>query len=154
MLDMAVSLRKPWPNEKDALTALCLRSKAYWGYDADFMRMCTQELQITDQSLNGKIIVAELNGSVAGLAEVNIKGDEGEIDKLFVDTSCMGNGVGRHLLDWCLAIARAADVKGLRIEADPGAVPFYQRMGAVQTGEAPSGSLPGRMLPVMHLNLR
>ena len=33
------------------------------------------------------------------------------------------------------------------IEADPDAAPFYRRMGAQDVGLAPSGSIPGRMLP-------
>jgi hypothetical protein len=35
----------------------------------------------------------------------------------------------------------------MTIDADPGAVPFYERMGAVPAGLVPSGSIPGRFLP-------
>jgi hypothetical protein len=35
----------------------------------------------------------------------------------------------------------------MAIEADPDAAPFYRRMGAKDSGFAPSGSIPGRMLP-------
>jgi hypothetical protein len=35
----------------------------------------------------------------------------------------------------------------LLIEADLEAAPFYRRMGAHDYGLAPSGSIPGRMLP-------
>nr|WP_211354784.1 hypothetical protein [Stackebrandtia albiflava] len=38
-------------------------------------------------------------------------------------------------------------------DADPGAEPFYRRMGAVRIGEAPSGSVPGRVLPRMTVRL-
>ena len=41
----------------------------------------------------------------------------------------------------------------LRIEADPNALGFYQAMGASQIGEAPSGSIPGRTLPVLLVTL-
>ncbi len=30
--------------EAVSLTALCLRSKAHWGYDAAFMRLCVPSL--------------------------------------------------------------------------------------------------------------
>jgi hypothetical protein len=33
------------------------------------------------------------------------------------------------------------------IEADPDAAPFYRKMGAKHCGFAPSGSIPGRVLP-------
>jgi hypothetical protein len=39
------------------------------------------------------------------------------------------------------------------IEADPGAAPFYERMGAHYAGLAPSQSIPGRMLPRMLVEL-
>jgi hypothetical protein len=39
------------------------------------------------------------------------------------------------------------------IEADPGAAPFYERMGAHYAGFAPSKSIPGRMLPRMQMEL-
>jgi hypothetical protein len=41
----------------------------------------------------------------------------------------------------------------LRIEADPNAVGFYRAMGAEQIGEAPSGSVPGRSLPLLAFKL-
>ena len=39
------------------------------------------------------------------------------------------------------------------IEADPGAAPFYERMGARYAGFAPSKSIAGRMLPRMQMEL-
>ena len=52
-----------------------------------------------------------------------------------------------------IATARASGARTLRIEADPYAEPFYQAMGAMRIGETPSGSIPGRMLPLLHLTL-
>jgi hypothetical protein len=39
------------------------------------------------------------------------------------------------------------------IEADPDAVGFYRRLGAVDYGTAPSGSIPGRLIPRLKLRL-
>jgi hypothetical protein len=39
------------------------------------------------------------------------------------------------------------------IEADPGATPFYERMGARHAGFARSQSIAGRMLPRMQMDL-
>jgi hypothetical protein len=44
-----------------------------------------------------------------------------------------------------LAISQGAH--RLSVEADPGAAPFYRRMGAQDVGLAPSRSITGRMLP-------
>ena len=36
--------RKPKTGEGESLTALCVRSKAHWGNDAEFIRLCTAAL--------------------------------------------------------------------------------------------------------------
>ena len=50
-------------------------------------------------------------------------------------------------------IAREAGYTSLLIEADPNAVGFYEAMGADRIGEVPSGSLPGRTLPLLVFRL-
>ena len=62
-------------------------------------------------------------------------------------------GPGRKLLDWAKATARAAGAPALVIEADPDAAEFYRRMGAVDDGVVPSGSIPGRLIPRLNLPL-
>ncbi len=37
--------------EAASLTALCLRSKAHWGYDAGFMGLCVPSLTVSDARL-------------------------------------------------------------------------------------------------------
>ena len=39
----------------------------------------------------------------------------------------------------------------ITLEADPGAEPFYLAMGARRCGSIPSGSIPGRPLPVLEM---
>jgi hypothetical protein len=42
----------------------------------------------------------------------------------------------------------SAAPSGLTILADPNAAGFYERNGAVRLGEAHSGAVPGRLLPL------
>jgi GNAT superfamily N-acetyltransferase len=72
---------------------------------------------------------------------------------MFVEPSAIGLGVGKALLDWATAAARALGAHALTIDADPGAVGFYKRMGATEYGSAPSGSISGRMLPRLQVVL-
>lgn len=145
-----IVLRAAASHELTDLNALCLRSKAYWGYDPAFMAACVPVLTLTDADLHGDLLcVAERDGSVAGLAQLSFDPDTAEIDRLFVDPDAMGAGVGRALFAWCVDTARVREERKLRIEADPGAVPFYERMGARVVGQAPSDAVAGRMLPVL-----
>ena len=52
-----------------------------------------------------------------------------------------------------LATARALGAVRMIIEADPGATPFYERMGARHAGFVRSQSIAGRMLPRMQMYL-
>ena len=137
-----------------ALSDLCLRSKAHWGYDAVFLAACRAELTLTPRDLEESSVgvIHGTTGPIA-IAQVSVDGSEAEIDKLFVDPAAMGRGLGRILFDWIARTARANGATRLRIEADPDAKPFYERMGATITGTAPSGSIPGRALPRLTLDL-
>ena len=147
-------LRTPRIDEATALTELCLRSKAVWGYDDDFMRACRAELTLTASSMQSSLLkIAEIDGQLAGVAQVTVKGDRADLDKLFVEPARLRCGTGKTLFDWARAAARDSGAAVLMIEADPGAAEFYRRMGAVDDGTAPSGSIPGRVLPRLRLTL-
>lgn len=149
-----LQLRPARADESAMLTDLCLRSKAVWGYDNAFMQACRAELTLTPVDLQKTgVQVAERNGAVVGLAQVSVAGHEASLDKLFVEPSALHTGAGRRLFEWCVTIARAQGARMLAIESDPGAAAFYRRMGARDAGFVPSGSIPGRQLPLLKLEL-
>ncbi|WFU19852.1 GNAT family N-acetyltransferase [Bradyrhizobium sp. CB3481] len=149
-----LALRPARPEEGAELTELCLRSKAVWGYDDAFMAACRKELTLTPASIRAsQVQVAELDGRLAGIAEVKSAGRTAQLEKLFVEPAMLRTGTGRRLLDWAKAAARAAGATALVIEADPDAAEFYRRMGAVDDGLVPSGSIPGRLIPRLNLLL-
>ena len=134
--------------ELPALSALCFRSKAVWGYDNDFMEACRRELSIDPCDLRyTSIAVAEHDGGIAGVAQIKVTGREAGLLKLFVEPTVLRSGIGRALFAWAADLATSQGADRLLIEADPDAAPFYRRMGAQDVGMAPSGSIPERMLP-------
>lgn len=147
-------LRSAELDELPGLSDLCLRSKAHWGYDSAFMAACVPVLTLTQADLDaGPLVVADSHGRAAGLAQVTGETNAMEIDLLFVDPDFMGTGCGRILFDWCARTATGLGAKKLRIEADPGAVPFYEKMGANRVGDVPSNAIPGRRLPLLEVSL-
>ncbi len=128
-----------------------MRSKAHWGYDAGFMEACRAELTIRP---GDDVIVAELDGTLAGLAQIDLTADPADLAKLFVDPSFMARGLGRVLFMRCVSRARHKGLNRISIEADPGAASFYEAMGAIPVGTAPSGSIPGRVLPMLEYRIR
>ncbi|MEL7368219.1 MAG: GNAT family N-acetyltransferase [Myxococcota bacterium] len=144
-----MKLRAPTRDELPALTDLCIRSKAHWGYNSAFLAQCRAELTLTSDELKKtKVAVAEDDlGRILGVAQVIQEGADAWVEKLFIDPEHMGEGAGRFLYGWCVRTARDVGAGRLIIEADPDAVGFYARMGAVRQGDVPSGSIPGRRLP-------
>ncbi|MCP8708775.1 GNAT family N-acetyltransferase [Streptomyces sp. AC04842] len=143
-------IRNARPDEAGELTELALRSKAHWGYDEAFMASCREELTVRPSEVAGRrTALAERDGRILGFTTVDGSPPEGALGMMFVDPSALGQGMGRALFAHALATARAAGFRRLTIDADPNAEPFYRAMGAVRIGETPSGSIPGRVLPLL-----
>lgn len=136
------------------LTAICLRSKAHWGYDAAFMEACRDELTLRPEDLlQGQLMLCEEAEQPLAVAQMMPQGEVAELVKLFVRPEAIGRGVGRELLVWAIGAAREAGAARLECDADPFAEGFYQQAGFRCVGEVPSGTWPGRMLPRMVLML-
>ena len=148
-----IALRDARPDELDALSDLCMRSKAVWGYDAAFMAACRNELTLTTADLATSLQVATDHDALIGVAQMEVDGDMAHLLKLFVAPDRLRDRIGTRLLAWSMEMASALGACRLVIQADPGAVAFYRRHGARPAGSAPSGSIPGRMLPRLMIEL-
>lgn len=147
-------LRPARPGEAAALSALALRSKGHWGYDAAFLEACRAELTLRDDELAARrTLVAELDGAVAGFGTLEGAPPYGELGMLFVDPGAIGRGLGGALLAALVTAARDEGFARLAIDADPYAEAFYLAHGALRVGEVVSGSVPGRVLPQLELEL-
>ncbi len=141
-------LREPKPDELAALSALCLRSKAHWGYSADMLKAFEAELTVTPQDLaEDAIMLAEDKRGVAGLVQLSKQGEDAVLEKLFVEPDRLGEGTGKLLYVWACRVARENGARNLRIDSDPDAAAFYEHLGAMRSGTAESASIPGRKLP-------
>ena len=142
--------------ESALLSELAVRSKGYWDYDSAFLDACREELRLKSGDFDRLVVrVAEdEDGRITGFYAIgDVDEPEAEIRFFFVDLPFIGTGIGRRLFDDLLETARHRGIRTLRIDADPGAAAFYERMGAVRAGEAPSGSIPGRYLPTYRLQV-
>ncbi len=149
-----VTLRAARPDEAAALSDLALRAKAYWDYTPEFIEACREELTVQRSEIEaGEVVVAEVLGAVAGFSTFTGDPPFGEVYMLFVEPEHIGKGVGTVLFAALRATAEARGFTRLRIEADPNAVGFYEGRGAMHIGETPSESIPGRMNPLLELDL-
>src|SRR5690349_20838193 len=103
---MTMVVRIAKPGEGQSLTALCMRSKAHWGYDARFMEMSAASLTVSEADIvAGRVLVAvDDGGAVRGMASVVAEGETSDLDMLFVDPPAIGSGAGRALFDAAAAL--------------------------------------------------
>lgn len=151
----AISLRPARLDEALALADLAMRSKAHWGYDAAFMERCRNELTVTERHIRGALclVAEEADEALAFIAaEISTPG-EAEISLLFVAPEAMGRGVGRALIEAASAHFAGHGIEALVTAADPHAEAFYHNVGFATVGEEPSGSIPGRILPIVRRQL-
>jgi GNAT superfamily N-acetyltransferase len=144
-----VRLRAARPDEAAALTALALRSKAHWGYDATFMAQCVAELTVTAAMLErGLALVAERVGVAVGFILCDpVERNRAELHMIFVEPAAAGQGIGAALVQAAFTELAGRGVGEVAVTADPNAEGFYRTCGFRRTGMEPSGSIPGRLLP-------
>lgn len=149
------AIRAAQVGEATKLTALCVRSKAHWGYDAEFMRRSAASLRVSSADIAlGRVLVAvDGKDRARGVASVIPAGASADLDLFFVDPPFMGRGVGRVLFKAAVQAAYMFGARTLTILADPNAAAFYERMGARFLRNAPSDAIPGRTLPLYEYDL-
>jgi len=153
--DAMVSIRTARTGEGESLSALCVRSKAHWGYDAAFMAKSAAALSVSEADIAaGRVLVAVDGASrTIGVAGVVPQGGTADLDLMFVDPPAIGRGAGRMLFEAAASLARRLGARRLTILADPNAAAFYERMGARFLRNAPSDAIPGRTLPLYEYDL-
>lgn len=89
------------------------------------------------------VLAARRAGEVVGVASGQVRGDEGQLDRLITGVDVRGEGVGSHLLAAfeSVAIERGAATLTLRVRVGAPAEGLYRRRGFVTAVELPSWRL-------------
>lgn len=155
-LMLPLTIREARPDEAALLSALALRSKGHWGYDADFLEACRADLTLTPQDIAESVsFVCEGAAGTLGFSRVVLMDERtAELDALFVEPTAIGVGAGKLLWERSVEAARDLGAQDMVLQSDPHAEGFYLSRGARRIGEAASALIPGRILPLMHVDLR
>lgn len=134
------------------LTALALRSKAYWGYDEAFIKASEPYLTLTPYDLQYCYMLTQ-SQHLIGFYCLEDNGESADVSFFFIDPAFIHQGYGRRLWQHMQTFASNLGFSSLTIESDPHAQAFYERMGATQEGKLESEVLRGRFLPVLRFLL-
>ena len=153
LLGQRSRIRRARPEEAEQLSGLARRSKAHLGYDGEFLRRVAAELTITPRAITEhEVWVLEDQGRVVGFHRV-IPCQPAVLEDLWLEPEAIGAGHGRRLWEHAVGVARAGGASAMELDAEPHAMGFYQRMGAVRVGVTASTVVPGRELPRMRVPL-
>jgi GNAT superfamily N-acetyltransferase len=142
-------MRPACADEAGALSSLAIRSKARWGYDAEFLEACRPALTLDPSELRARraVVAEDESGQVVGFYTLDGAPPMAELGNLWIEPAHLRRGVGRRLWDHAVAAAEAIGCTAVLIDADPHAEGFYLAMNAERIGAVPSTVVPGRMLP-------
>ena len=129
---------------------VALQAKAYWGYTSKELARWAKDLRTKPETIGAwPTAIAEVNGHVAGFAQVDPTVNPWELVSLWVKPEFMRRGIGGSLLRHVQAIARDSGMPEIHIDSDPNALPFYLACGAIEVGAvaAPIEGRPDRVRP-------
>ena len=136
---IAMTIRRAFPEEATTLTQIVLDAKRHWGYPEHWIKHWESDLTISSDFIrDNHVYVADEDGEIRGFYALCVRGDKAELEHLWVTPACIGTGIGKELFLDAMERAAAVDVRDVELTADPNAAGFYERMGAVQIGEAES----------------
>jgi len=149
-----VLIRRALPGESDLLTEITIAAKRHWNYPEKWMQLWLPALTISPEYiLENEVWLAVVSDALVAYYALKQDGKDLWLDNLWILPEHIGEGLGRQLFQHALERSRARKIFTLKIEADPNAQGFYERMGAHKIDERHT-QVDGqsRILPVMEIN--
>ena len=152
---MIIYIRPALPAEAGILTSITIASKSHWKYPKRWMQIWRPALTISPE------YIAQIETWVAIVEDKHVAyyslkyGRQYHwLDNLWVLPAFMGQGLGSFLFNHALERSRESGALILRLEADPNAQQFYEKMGMYKVSERWTviDSQP-RVLPIMEIIL-
>jgi GNAT superfamily N-acetyltransferase len=150
-----IHIRPALPADADALTRIAISAKRHWNYPERWMEIWTPQLTFTSEYFQAnESWVAELENSPVAFYTIQEKDGSTWLENMWVLPEYIGKGIGKELFLHAVSRSRLMGHLVLKLEADPNALGFYEKMGMRKIGET---SYPfedqKRILPLMEMTL-
>jgi len=149
------TIQRAKPEQAGELTALTIAAKRHWNYPEKWIQIWLPLLTITPEYIcENETWVAVQDDRCIAYYSFKHDGEFLWLDNLWVLPEFIGQGIGRELFQHALERSRDLGATVVRIESDPNAQSFYEKMGAWKIGEHQT-EVDGqqRILPVMEIKL-
>ncbi len=134
------------------LTEITKKSKAFWGYSDEQLKIWENNLTISYQYIfkNATFKLVE-NGVIIGYYSF-VKNDNNTIylDNLFILPENINQGLGKLLVKDFLKRVENKGFEKIYLHSDPNAEKFYSKLGFLKVGEFET-SIKNRYLPIMEM---
>ncbi len=150
-----ILIRRASPEDAEQLTRITLASKRYWNYPEEWIQRWLPELIFLPEYVSEhEMWLAVMGERSAAYYSLKQSEDSFWLENLWVLPEYIGQGMGRMLFQHALERSRVLGASTLKIESDPHAQNFYEKMGARKVSEH-QYELDGhlRVLPIMEINL-
>ena len=152
---MIVKIKRALLEHAGILTEIAISAKRHWNYPERWIEIWLPSLIISPEYISqNETWVSVVDLVPAGFYSLHEDSEFLWLDNLWVLPEFMGQGIGKQLFQHALERSKTLGASILKIEADPNAQSFYEKMGVRKVGER-HGEVDGhpRILPIMEINL-
>lgn len=153
--DKRVIFRRAGEEDLISLNQTLRSSKAYWGYDQEFMDAFMEKFGLSEQYLQDNIVylMSQSSRDIGYFSFIFHEEHSLELDHFFISPEYIGKGFGRKMWEACCEVAQELHVEEFTLWADPEAEGFYSKVGCRKIGVKKSPFMPNRYPPIMSFKL-
>jgi ribosomal protein S18 acetylase RimI-like enzyme len=148
-------IRLARPEDADTLSQIAIAAKRHWNYPEHWMQLWIPQLTFGPAYFEEhEGWVAEWSDEVIAFYTIEARENNAWLENIWVLPKYIRQGVGKELFLHGLSRSRELGYKTLKLEAEPNAIGFYEKMGMRKFSEH-QYELDGqpRILPLMEMDL-
>jgi GNAT superfamily N-acetyltransferase len=130
-----IEIVRATPADASRLTEIAFAAKRHWGYPERWIQTWRDILTMRPEFIGANVAYCAMeDGGSVGFYLLTTENDGMHLDHLWILPRAMGRGIGRALFEHAVEEGKRRGFQTIKIEADPNAEGFYQRMGAKRVG--------------------
>ncbi len=145
---MSIEIERALLSDLQRLNEISFEAKSHWDYPQEWLDLWKEDLKLTPEEFPERSVFKLVSdGSTIGFCAILESETEYEVEHLWVLPQSIGLGLGKKLLEYCLAETILKD-KPVIVASDPNAEGFYRKQG-FETFAQRESVPAGRTLPLM-----